>query len=112
MLHPYDSTNSRTVTAANLEGRKAVLERVRKEKKHLMHMKTASRNTLAGGAVSRTCVLSLDSGMVSVGRVLDALWRAGILCWGSLDRAILTQIAQQEEMMALPAYDLECERIE
>jgi hypothetical protein len=33
-----DSTNSRTVTAANLKGRKAVLERVRKEKKRLMHM--------------------------------------------------------------------------
>jgi len=33
-----DSTNSRTVTSANLIGRKAVLERVRKEKKRLMHM--------------------------------------------------------------------------
>ena len=33
-----DSTNSRTVTAANLKSRKAVLERVRKEKKRLMHM--------------------------------------------------------------------------
>ena len=33
-----DSTNSRTVTAANLKGRKAVLERVRKEKKRLMHL--------------------------------------------------------------------------
>ena len=33
-----DSTNSRTVTAANQKGRKAVLERVRKEKKRLMHM--------------------------------------------------------------------------
>ena len=33
-----DSTNSRTVTAANLKGRKAVLERVRKENKRLMHM--------------------------------------------------------------------------
>ena len=33
-----DSANSRTVTAANLKGRKAVLERVRKEKKRLMHM--------------------------------------------------------------------------
>lgn len=33
-----DSTNSRTVTSANLKGRKAVLQRVRKEKKRLMHM--------------------------------------------------------------------------
>ncbi len=33
-----DSTNSRTVTAANLKGRKAVLEKVRATKKRLMHM--------------------------------------------------------------------------
>ena len=33
-----DSTNSRTVTAANLKGRKAVLNRVRREKRRLMHM--------------------------------------------------------------------------
>ena len=43
LLDPYyiddaDSTNSRTVTEANLRGRKAVLERIRKEKKRLMHM--------------------------------------------------------------------------
>ncbi len=37
-INGADSTNSRTVTAANLKGRKAVLERVRKEKKRLMHM--------------------------------------------------------------------------
>jgi len=37
-VHGADSTNSRTVTAANLKGRKAVLERVRKGKKRLMHM--------------------------------------------------------------------------
>lgn len=37
-VHGADSTNSRTVTAANLTGRKAVLERVRKEKKRLMHL--------------------------------------------------------------------------
>lgn len=37
-IHGADSTNSRTVTAANLTGRKAVLEKVRKEKKRLMHM--------------------------------------------------------------------------
>jgi hypothetical protein len=33
-----DSTNSRTVTAANLSGRKAVLEIVRRSKKRLMHL--------------------------------------------------------------------------
>jgi len=37
-VHGADSTNSRTVTAANLIGRKAILEKVRKEKKRLMHM--------------------------------------------------------------------------
>jgi hypothetical protein len=37
-VHGANSTNSRTVTAANLAGRKAVLEKVRKEKKRLMHL--------------------------------------------------------------------------
>lgn len=37
-VHGADSTNSRTVTAANLTGRKAVLEKVRKEKRRLMHL--------------------------------------------------------------------------
>ena len=37
-IHGADSTNSRTVTAANLNGRKAVLEKVRKENKRLMHL--------------------------------------------------------------------------
>lgn len=37
-VHGADSTNSRTVTAANLAGRKSLLEKVRREKKRLMHM--------------------------------------------------------------------------
>lgn len=37
-IHGADSTNSRTVTAANLAGRKSLLEKVRKESKRLMHM--------------------------------------------------------------------------
>jgi hypothetical protein len=37
-VHGADSTNSRTVTAANLTGRKAVLKKVRKEKQQLMHL--------------------------------------------------------------------------
>lgn len=37
-VHGADSTNSRTVTAANLTGRRAVLNKVRKEKKRLMHL--------------------------------------------------------------------------
>ena len=37
-IHGADSTNSRTVTAANLKGRKAVLKEVRAAKKRLMHL--------------------------------------------------------------------------
>jgi hypothetical protein len=37
-IHGADSTNSRTVTAANLTGRKAILDKVRKSKERLMHM--------------------------------------------------------------------------
>jgi len=37
-VHGADSSNSRTVTAANLKGRKAVLEKVRTTKKRLMHL--------------------------------------------------------------------------
>lgn len=37
-VHGADSTNSRTVTAANLTGRKEVLAKVRGEKKRLMHL--------------------------------------------------------------------------
>ncbi|MCK5173864.1 MAG: FAD-dependent oxidoreductase, partial [Planctomycetes bacterium] len=37
-VHGADSTNSRTVTAANLTGRKAVLAKVRATQKRLMHL--------------------------------------------------------------------------
>ncbi len=37
-VHSADSSNSRTVTIANLKGRKTILDRVRKQKKRLMHM--------------------------------------------------------------------------
>lgn len=37
-VHGADSSNSRTVTSANLVGRKAILEKVRSEKRRLMHM--------------------------------------------------------------------------
>ena len=37
-VHGADSSNSRTVTAANLQGRKDVLQKVRDSKKRLMHM--------------------------------------------------------------------------
>ncbi|MCH2208440.1 MAG: FAD-dependent oxidoreductase [Lentisphaerales bacterium] len=39
-VHGADSTNSRTVTEANLTGRKSILQKVRKTKKKLMHMQT------------------------------------------------------------------------
>ena len=37
-VHGADSTNSRTVTEASITGRKAVLNKVRKSKKRLMHL--------------------------------------------------------------------------
>ncbi len=37
-VHGADSSNSRTVTRANLTGRKSVLEKVRKDQKRLMHL--------------------------------------------------------------------------
>lgn len=37
-VHGADSSNSRTVTRANLTGRRAVLDKLRKEKKRLMHL--------------------------------------------------------------------------
>lgn len=37
-VHGADSTNSRTVTAANLKGRKDVLDKVRASKQRLMHL--------------------------------------------------------------------------
>lgn len=37
-VHGADSTNSRTATQANLAGRQSILEKVRQEKKRLMHL--------------------------------------------------------------------------
>lgn len=37
-VHGADSTNSRTVTKANMTGRQAILTKLRKEKKRLMHL--------------------------------------------------------------------------
>ena len=37
-VHGADSTNSRTVTKANMTGRKSILAKLRKEKKRLMHL--------------------------------------------------------------------------
>lgn len=37
-VHGADSSNSRTATKANLTGRKTILEKVRREKKRLMHL--------------------------------------------------------------------------
>ena len=37
-VHGADSTNSRTVTKANMTGRRSILNKVRKDKKRLMHL--------------------------------------------------------------------------
>ncbi len=37
-VHGADSTNSRTVTVANLTGRKSILQRIRKDGRRLMHL--------------------------------------------------------------------------
>ncbi len=37
-VHGADSTNSRTVTVANMTGRKSILDRIRKEKKRITHL--------------------------------------------------------------------------
>jgi hypothetical protein len=37
-VHGADSSNSRTVTRANLTGRRSILEKLRKEKKRLLHL--------------------------------------------------------------------------
>jgi hypothetical protein len=67
-VHGAVSANSRTVTAANLTGRKAILEKVRKEKKRLMHMQpeTAFRESyrIAGETI-------ITVGDYTSGRVFD-----------------------------------------
>ena len=67
-VHGADSTNSRTVTAANLFGRKAILAKVRKEKKRLMHMQpeTAFRESYR---IEGETIITVDD--YTSGRVFD-----------------------------------------
>ncbi|HEC43964.1 MAG TPA: FAD-dependent oxidoreductase [Bacteroides sp.] len=67
-VHGANSANSRTVTAANLTGRKAVLEKVRKEKKRLMHLQpeTAFRESFR---IQGETVITLED--YTSGRIFD-----------------------------------------
>lgn len=73
LLDPYyiddaDSTNSRTVTEANLRGRKAVLDRVRKQKKRLMHMQPEAAFRESYRIVGETVITEAD---YTSGRVFE-----------------------------------------
>ncbi len=67
-VHGAISANSRTVTAANLTGRKAILEKVRREKKRLMHMQpeTAFRESYR---IEGETIITVDD--YTSGRVFD-----------------------------------------
>ena len=67
-VHGAISANSRTVTAANLTGRKAILEKVRKENKRLMHLQpeTAFRESYR---IEGETIITVDD--YTSGRVFD-----------------------------------------
>lgn len=67
-VHGANSSNSRTVTAANLAGRKAVLDKVRVEKKRLMHLQpeTAFRESYR---IEGETIITVDD--YTSGRVFD-----------------------------------------
>jgi hypothetical protein len=67
-VHGANSSNSRTVTAANLAGRKAVLDKVRMEKKRLMHLQpeTAFRESYR---IEGETIITVDD--YTSGRVFD-----------------------------------------
>ncbi len=67
-VHGAISANSRTVTAANLTGRKAILEKVRKEKKRLMHMQPETAFRESYRIVGET-IITVDD--YTSGRVFD-----------------------------------------
>ncbi len=67
-VHGADSTNSRTVTEANLTGRKSILEKVRKTKKKLMHMQTETAFRESYRIVGETIISVND---YTSGRVFD-----------------------------------------
>lgn len=59
-VHGADSTNSRTVTTANLTGRKAVLAKVRGEKKRLMHLQPETGFRESYRIVGETMIMADD----------------------------------------------------
>ncbi len=67
-VHGADSSNSRTVTAANMTGRRAVLEKVRQEKKRLMHLQPEAGFRESYRIVGETMITVDD---YTSGRVFD-----------------------------------------
>jgi hypothetical protein len=63
-----NSANARTVTDANLKGRKAVLEKIRKEKRRLMHMQ-AEVSFRESYRIKGETVITVDD--YTAGRVFD-----------------------------------------
>lgn len=73
-VHGADSSNSRTVTEANLKGRSDVLAKVRKEKRRLMHMQPEAAFRESYRIVGETIITHDD---YTAGRVFsDALCHA------------------------------------
>lgn len=67
-VHGADSTNSRTVTEANLTGRKSILEKVRGSKKRLMHLQPETGFRESYRIVGETIISVND---YTSGRVFD-----------------------------------------
>ena len=67
-VHGADSTNSRTVTEANLTGRKSILAKVRKNKKRLMHLQPETGFRESYRIVGETIITVND---YTSGRVFD-----------------------------------------
>jgi hypothetical protein len=67
-IHGAESTNSRTVTAANLKGRKDLLGKIRSSKKRLMHMQPEASFRESYRIVGETMITAGD---YTSGRVFD-----------------------------------------
>lgn len=67
-IHGADSSNSRTVTSANLKGRKSVLAKVRRSKKRLMHMQSEA-SFRESYRIQGETIISVDD--YTSGRVFD-----------------------------------------
>ncbi|MHC4994474.1 MAG: FAD-dependent oxidoreductase [Planctomycetota bacterium] len=67
-VHGADSSNSRTVTLANITGRRSILERVRKKKERLMHLQPETGFRESFRIVGETMITHDD---YTSGRVFD-----------------------------------------